>query len=179
MAIDPSIIGIACATGAAVFIGSAAMKFADLGEFRAAVENYRIVPEWIAAPIAWMVPILETAGAAGLMFTVTRASAALLLLGLIAMFTGAIAFNLARGRRDIDCGCFGPMMRQRLSGWLIVRNATLALLVAVAIGLEDGRALSALDYATIIPATAALVMLYAAANYLLANLPAIEALRDA
>ncbi|MGO9452570.1 MAG: MauE/DoxX family redox-associated membrane protein [Candidatus Binataceae bacterium] len=179
MAIDPSIVAIACATVATVFVGSAAMKSADLDEFRAAVENYRIVPEWIAGPIARMVPILETAGAVGLIFTATRTHAAMLLLSLIAIFTGAIAFNLARGRRDIDCGCFGPMMRQRLSGWLIVRNGVLALIVAIAIGPEDARALGALDFATIIPAAAALVMLYAAANYLLANQPAIEALRDA
>jgi len=181
MQIDPAIIAVTRAAGATIFAGSAAMKFSTPMEFRSAVENYRIVPESISGLVAWSVPILELAGAAGLVFAPTRDASALLLLGLLAIFTGAIVLNLARGRREIDCGCFGPMMRQRLSGWLVARNAALALLIVAAAAPGDGRALLALDYVTIASGGSALVILYVGVNYLLANAPAIAMLgmRDA
>ncbi len=177
MAIDPQIIAIAYAAGAAIFAGSAAMKFVAPSEFQSAVENYRIVPEALAPVVTWIFPAFEIAGAAGLLFPATRIAASAMLIALLAVFTAAIAINLVRGRLEIDCGCFGPMLRQRLSGWLVARNGALAMLLAVAFGSEPARRLGALDYATIVPAAASLVMLYAAANYLLANAPASEALR--
>jgi hypothetical protein len=181
MQIDPAIVAVARAAGAMIFAGSAAMKFAAPIEFRAAVENYRIVPESIAGLAAWVVPVLELAGAVGLVFSVSRASAAFLLLGLLAIFTGAIMLNLARGRREIDCGCFGPMMRQRLSGWLVVRNIALAMMVATASANPELRTLLPLDYVTIVSGGLAVVILYIVMNYLLANAPMIAGLgmRDA
>jgi uncharacterized membrane protein len=131
----------------------------------------------MAVALAWIVPALELAGALGLMVGATRGPAAGLLLSLLAVFTGAIALNLARGRRDLDCGCFGPLLRQQLSGWLLVRNGVLALAVVVALVRSDARPLAPLDYATIASAAAALVLLYGAANYLLATGPTIAALR--
>jgi uncharacterized membrane protein len=177
MTIDTAVVAIASASSAAIFAGSAAMKFAAPMEFRGAVENYRIVPEWAAAVVGWTVPMLELAGAAGIMLPAWRPAAALCLLSLLTIFTAAVALNLARGRRNIDCGCFGPLMRQQLSGWMIARNAMLAMLVGIAAAPENERALSAFDYATMVPAVIALVMLYAAANYLLANAPTTRALR--
>src|SRR5581483_5925414 len=166
MGIDPQITAIASATAAAIFAGSAAMKLAAPPEFQAAVENYRIVPPPLAPMIAWTLPVLELAGALGLVAASTRYAAAAALIALLAIFTLAIAINLARGRRDLDCGCFGAMLRQRLSGWLIARNAALAIVLAAALVPEDTRRLDALDYATVVPAAVSLVMLYAAANYL-------------
>jgi hypothetical protein len=177
MNLDPTIVAIACATSATIFLGSAALKFSQPTEFRAAVESYRLVPEAMAVVLGWIVPALELAGAIGLVVGATRGAGALLLLALIAAFTGAIALNLARGRRDLDCGCFGPLLHQPLSGWLIARNGLLALLVIIAVAPIDRHPLAPLDYATIASATAALVFLYGAANYLLATAPAIAALR--
>jgi hypothetical protein len=181
MQVDPAIIAVTRAAGAMIFAGSAAMKFAAPNEFRAAVENYRVVPESIAGLVAWTVPTLELAGAAGLVFSLTRDAAAYLLLGLLAIFTAAIVLSLARGRREIDCGCFGPMMRQRLSGWLVVRNIALASMVAATTANPEMRTLLPLDYVTIASGGLALVILYIVLNYLLANAPMIATLgmRDA
>ena len=177
MNLDPTIVTIACAATATIFLGSAALKFSQPTEFRAAVESYRLVPEAMAVVLQWIVPALELAGAIGLVVPTTRSAAALLLLSLIAAFTGAIALNLARGRRELDCGCFGPLLRQPLSGWLVVRNGLLALLVLAAFTPVDARPLASLDYLTIGAAVAALVTLYGAANYLLATAPKITTLR--
>jgi uncharacterized membrane protein len=177
MNLDPTIVAIACATSATIFLGSAALKFSQPMEFRAAVESYRLVPEAMAVVLGWIVPALELAGAIGLVVAATRGAGALLLLALIVAFTGAIALNLARGRRDLDCGCFGPLLRQPLSGWLIVRNGLLAFLVLATFTSDDARPLILLDYLTIAAAAAALVILYGAVNYLLATAPKIATLR--
>ena len=177
MNLDPAIVTIASAATTTIFLGSAAMKFWEPMEFRAALENYRLVPDATTVALAWFVPALELAGAVGLMVAATRAAAAMLLLCLLAAFTGAIAFNLARGRRELDCGCFGPLLRQSLSGWLVARNGVLALLAVVSLARMDPRQLAPLDYATIGFASAGLVILYAAANYLLATARVSAALR--
>ena len=177
MSIDPAIASVACVASAAIFAGSAATKFLSPAEFGGAVENFRIVPEWMATPIAWILPILELIGAVAMLAVPTRSIAAVLLLSLTAVFSGAIAINLARGRRDIDCGCFGPVLRQRLSGWLLARNALLAIMIVIADLGRETRALVMLDYTTVASGAASIVILYAAANDLLASAPASAALR--
>jgi hypothetical protein len=177
MILDPTIVAIACATIATIFLGSAAMKLWQPREFRAAVESYRLMPEAMSVALGWIIPALELAGGIGLAVAATRAAAALLLLCLIAAFTGAIALNLVRGRHDLDCGCFGPLLRQPLSGWLVARNGLLALLVLAAFTPVRGRPLASLDHLTIVAAAAALVILYGAANYLLATAPKVANLR--
>ena len=42
-----------------------------------------------------------------------------------------MAINLARGRRNIDCGCFQSALKQRLSWVLVARNVVLAALLLV------------------------------------------------
>src|SRR6202011_4990388 len=94
----------------------------------------------------------------------TRAIAAASLLALLTIFSGAIAINLARGRTNIDCGCFGPALRQELSGWLLLRNIFLAIVAAAVMLPENGRAIEALDVATMVLGATTLVILYASAN---------------
>src|SRR5215813_6110719 len=177
--IEPEIVSIALLTVATIFAGSAAIKFAALEDFGQAVEAYRVVPESTAPVVAWIVPVLELGSAAGLLYAGTRSAAAMILFVLLILFTLAIGLNLARGRRDIDCGCFGPMLRQRLSSWLIVRNFVLAGGVMVAALPLETSDMNALAYSTIAFASMAMVLLYITGNVLLANSAANEELRDA
>jgi len=174
--IDPVLGWMAAAAAAAIFAASGALKFYDLGTFRGAVTNYRLIPDWLATPFAWTAPVIESAAALGLLLSPIRGSAALGLIVLLGVFTGAIAINLARGRTDIDCGCFGPALRQRLSWWLLLRNGALFALLAIA-GMPMGaRPMDFLDLATATMAAATVVVLYTAANYLIANAPGLRAL---
>jgi len=174
--IDPVLGWMAAAAAAAIFAASGALKFYDLESFQGAVTNYRLIPEWLATPFAWIAPVIECAAALGLLLSPIRASAALVLIVLLAVFTGAIAINLARGRTDIDCGCFGPALRQRLSGWLLLRNGVLFALLALVLMPAGARAMDFLDFATVAMAAATIVVLYTAANYLIANAPGLRAL---
>ena len=162
-----------------VFGASAAIKFADFDEFRAAVANYRIVPETLETPAALLVPVAEITGAVGILIPRTHRDAAAILLLLLAVFTAAIVINLMRGRLHVDCGCFGPALRQPLSWWLPARNVILMALATIAVAPSKDRAMTPLDFATVVFGAATLVVLYLAANYLLANLPRMRALEIA
>jgi uncharacterized membrane protein YphA (DoxX/SURF4 family) len=175
--IDPVVGWAAAGAAAAVFLASGVLKFYDLESFRSAVANYRILPQWLATPFAWSVPAIESGAAAGLLIGTLRPWPALALLGLLSAFTLAIVINLARGRTDIDCGCFGPALRQQLSWWLLMRNGSLFALLAVALMPPGGRTLNPFDDVTVGFAAATVVVLYAAANFLIANAPGLRALR--
>jgi hypothetical protein len=173
--IDPAITWTASLMLVAIFAASAIMKFADLDEFRVALENYRIIPA--AAPMLMiLIPIAEIASAVGIAIPATRVDGAALLLALIVIFSAAVAINLLRGRVYIDCGCFGPALRQKISWWIVARNAMLAILTMLSMIAPIARPLEALDAVTIALGAAAMAILYATANFLLANAPRVAAL---
>ncbi len=175
-AVDPVVVWIASFTIAMVFAPSAIIKFADLEEFRGAVANYRLLPGFAEPLAAWAIPTLEFVGAAAILARPTRFAGFAILIALLCFFSGAIVINLARGRRDIDCGCFGPGLRQELSWWLVARNFALMLTAMLAILPSRGRTLAAADLITIGFAAASILILYAAVNFLLANAPKVRVL---
>ena len=89
---------------AVMFFAAGASKLRALGTFEGVVYNFRLLPELLVRPFAFAIPFAELAI--------------------------AIAVNLIRGRTEIDCGCFNSELKQRLSGWLVLRNVALAGLAA-------------------------------------------------
>lgn len=178
MAIDPAIRDLCAFALALIFGASGAMKLRDLEMFEGALANYQLAPRWMEKPLAYTLPIIECASAAGLLAASMRPVAASTLLGLLAIFTGAIAINLARGRVNIDCGCFGPALRQELSGWLLLRNLFLMILAAMLILPESVRPIESIDVVTIVLGAITLVILYASANFAIGNAPKTRALES-
>ena len=126
MSLDPS-IALACRVfGALVFAGALAGKLRHRHELTGVVANYRVLPASLAAAAAWGLLALEALVVASLALGARLAEGAGLAMALLVVFAGAIAVNLARGRREIDCGCFQSGLRQNLSGALIARNLLLA-----------------------------------------------------
>ncbi|WP_231639158.1 MauE/DoxX family redox-associated membrane protein [Sphingomonas profundi] len=116
-------IGVAC-----LFAAAAIGKLRRRDDFAAAVAAYRLLPDVLVAPVAAALPPVEIAIALGLVAGLPLACAAAA--GLLALFAAAMAANLARGRRHIDCGC-DPAAAPRPIGWrLVARNLTLGLLLA-------------------------------------------------
>ena len=177
-AIDPALRDLIAFSLAAILGASAAMKFSDVAMFESSLANYRLLPRALERPFAYLVPMGEGACAAGILFAATRSAAAAGLLLLLAIFTGAIAINLVRGRANIDCGCFGPMLHQPLSGWLIARNVALMALATALLIPAGIRSLTMLDIVTIILGAATVVALYAAANVALGNAPVTRMLES-
>lgn len=176
--VDPVFIWVASAAAGVIFFSSSLMKLRDLDIFRNAVANYRLIPEWAEVPFSRTIPVAEGAAALGMFFGLTRFWAAVALLALLCMFTLAILINILRGRDDIDCGCFGPLLRQKLSRWTLVRNAVVMMFVVTPLVATGNRPLGLLDVLTIVFATTAVIILYAGGNYLLANAPKLRALKE-
>jgi hypothetical protein len=168
---------MAAVATAAIFAASAGFKAYDLAAFRAATANYRILPRRLEALFALAVPVLEGGAALVLFLPGYRAYAALSLSLLLGAFTAAVAINLVRGRADIDCGCFGPVLRQHLSWWLVLRNGALFALLGVVLLPASQRRMQWLDFTTMAFGAATLILLYASANYLIANASRLRALR--
>jgi hypothetical protein len=54
------------------------------------------------------------------------------------LFAAAMAINIWRGRRHIDCGCFQSALKQTLSWTLLARNAGLTLLLVLPAAVPEG-----------------------------------------
>ena len=155
-----------------LMLAAGAAKLRHRSEHVRVVEAYALLPAGAGRWVAPLLCALECAAGAGVWLAGTRTRAALLMLVLLALYTAAVAINLARGRRDIDCGCAGAAARVPLGGAVLARNAALILAAlavcarpaALALALGTWRsALAALAVATL------LVLLYNGANFWLSR----------
>lgn len=146
--IDPVIsVSLRCLL-AALFATAAWHKASDLPRFRSTLLAYRLLPTSFGRATAGLIPGVELAVAVGLLLPAYR-GAAYTGAALLTTYTAAIAVNLLRGRRDIDCGCFGPAATTRLGGGLLIRNGILiASALVVVIPLHE-RALVWVDVLTV------------------------------
>jgi hypothetical protein len=132
MSVDPVLAWAARLALAGVFAGAARHKWRDLSAFAAALAAHRLVPGALVPALARALATAEAAVAAGLLVPASAAAAGCAAAALLAVYSGAVAINLARGRREIDCGC--SARPQPLSRGLLARNAALgaaALLAAL------------------------------------------------
>jgi hypothetical protein len=173
--VDPAVDLAVRLALAALFASAAAHKARGLAAFRAAVADYRLLPQALAPAAATALVAAEVAAALSLLVG-PRAAAALAAAGLLALYGVAIAVNLARGRRDIDCGCGGPGARQTLSAGLVWRNALLGAVALTGLFPLTPRALVWIDALTMAGSTLALGALFAATSRLLAQAEALAAL---
>lgn len=133
---------------AGVFAVSGTAKLADRGGARRAVVEFG-VPTGIAALLAWFLVCAEFAVAALLLFGASAQVGGLAALALLVGFSGAVALNLARGRRP-DCHCFGRLSAGPVGWSTVARNGFLATLAAfVALNGWFGWALAGLGLAAL------------------------------
>jgi hypothetical protein len=112
---------------ALVFLSAAVGKMRHWLALQGVIANYRLVPDALVQPIAYLLPPAEALLAIWLVSGWAVSSAAAAAAGLLCVFAVAMAVNLGRGRRDIDCGCFQGALRQNLRWALVWRNLWLAL----------------------------------------------------
>jgi Methylamine utilisation protein MauE len=125
---------------ALVYLAAAFGKMRHWPVFQGVISNYRLLPDFLVAPVAYVLPPVEALLGAtlllGLAFPWPEVGAAALLL----LFAAAMGINLRRGRRHIDCGCFQSALKQTLSWNLVVRNVVMALLLGLAMLSAGGAA---------------------------------------
>ena len=146
-------------------------------EFGDSVAQYRIGPRRLAPVAARLLPPLQLIAAGSLLVPVSSHAGAALGLCLMALFTGAIAVNLVRGRTFIDCGC-GGARGQRLSAGLVLRNLTLMAGLGLVIAAPPTGLIDAWTTIGVTGASLTLIVMYFAANQLMTNRQALVMLHS-
>jgi hypothetical protein len=161
-----------------LFLTSAWHKIRDFARFRSALANYRILPPRWATASGAAFAAAELCVGFSLLAAAAPRTAALAAAALLGIYSGAIALNLARGRREIDCGCAGPRARRPLSAGLLARNAVLIFLAALcALPLAD-RTFVWIDALTVTASVASMALLYGAIEATLASASRLRASRS-
>jgi hypothetical protein len=165
---DPAVGALLAGAFALLFASAALHKLVDPARFGAAFRAYELVPAslaWVAA----LLPVLELAVAVALLPETSRSGAAAAGAVLLLLYAAAMAVNLARGRRDLDCGCGGPSTRRLVGPWMVGRNLLLATVLGALLLPSAPRALGAVDALTIGAGTAVAALLYMTLDVLLAR----------
>ena len=160
---------------AGVFAVAGLAKLADRAGTRRAVADFG-APGRLASPLALLLPLAELAVAVALIPKSAAWWGAVGALALLVIFIGAIAANLARGRKP-DCRCFGQVQSSPVGWRTVARNAVLAAVAGfiVALGRNDAGAsavawlgdLSTLELIAVAAGAVALLLLAAQALFLL------------
>ncbi|BCX17877.1 MAG: hypothetical protein KatS3mg117_1559 [Geminicoccaceae bacterium] len=146
---------------AGIFLPSAWSKLRAIDEFTGIVADYRLLPGPLVEPVARLLPILEVATGLLVLLPPVWPVAAALATGLLLLFALAMAINLARGRREIDCGCYLGRQKERIGWPLVVRNLLLAAASLVLLA-PAGAMPGPVEWVTIALASGSLLALYAA-----------------
>ncbi len=152
---------------ALLFATASAEKLRAMSMFRGVLADYRVLPEAVVRPAAWLIAAAE-AGIALAWLGGYAGPAALASAVLLAAYGAGMSVNLARGRRHVSCGC-GAGGEVPLSWWLVGRNGLLAAAALVALIPAPERSLGLADYAVALAATGCVALLYLAAHQLAAN----------
>ena len=167
MTIDPAVACLLIASVALLFLVAAVHKLRDLRRFREVFAAYRLLPLAVGRSVAPAIPALELAVAVALLFENLRMPALWTGVSLLLAYAIAIAINLARGRRDLDCGCGGPNDRRPIAAWMVWRNIGIAILLAAASLPWSDRALVLTDGVTVGFGTACCALVYLCLDRLL------------
>ncbi len=167
------LLGVAASVAVALLFAVAGIdKLRHRDLLPGVIANYRLLPDAMVAPAAALLPGVELLVAAGLLLGFAPL-APLGAISLLLVFACAMAINIGRGRRHIDCGCGHGALRQQLGWSQVARNLLLAtaLLPALAAGRADlGVADAALGAAAGV-AVYLLLLMFSALGALAASAP--------
>jgi hypothetical protein len=174
---DPAIDLAVRAALTLLFASAAVHKLRDPARFAATVAEYRLLPRWLARPASLAIVLAELAVAAALVVPTARGTGCMGAAALASVYAIALGVNLARGRRDLDCGCLGAGGREAISWWLVARNlAVVAIALAGALPTAD-RSFVWVDGVTGVGLVGMATFGWMAIDGLVANLPAVERAR--
>lgn len=162
---DPMLVTAGSAALALVLLIAVLHKLGDREAFESAIAQYRLLPAGAAAAVSVALILAELALAAGLLVPAIRPWALMGTAGLLALYALAMAANLLRGRRTIDCGCGGP--GQPVSWALVVRNLVLGAVALGCSGPLGERSINWHDRLEMVLITIGLLALYLMADELL------------
>lgn len=160
-----------------VLVDAGLHKLRDPLRYGAVIDDYRLLPSGSGARLALPLGLVEVGIGAVLLLPTVREPGLVAALCLIAAYSSAIAVNLLRGRRDIDCGCGAPDQAQHLSPALLLRNGLLLAVAAVLFAAPAAAPAHWSGWVFALLCGAVGALLYASSNTLLANARLLERLR--
>ena len=158
LAADPVAVGAVVGALALVLFAAAWHKLAQAELFAAALQAYELVPVGAVIAVGRALPVVEAAIGIGVLVPLTRQPALMAFAALMLLYAGAMVVNLARGRRQIDCGCGAES--HPLSWALVLRNAVLAALALAVSGPTSQRGFEWLDGITLVAGVLAFYGVY-------------------
>lgn len=159
---SPAMVWTSALVMAGIFLPSALSKLRAMDELEGIVADYRLLPEPFVRPVARVLPVAEILAGGLPLLPPTRALGAVLAIALFLLFAAAMAINLARGRTEIDCGCFIGRQKERIGWGLVARNLVLVLLTLPLLSAGGPALPGAVDLLTMSLAAGSLLALYAA-----------------
>jgi hypothetical protein len=177
LASDPVVALLVRGAFALLFASAAWHKLGDRRAFASVLAAYRVLPASAVSMAAVLIAALEGAVALAWVAPGLGTMAAGGAVVLLAIYSLAIAVNLVRGRRTIDCGCGILGARQPISEWLIVRNLLLTVVALTTLGPGTGRALVWIDAVTLLGGLVVVSSVWMAAHRLAVasqRVPSIE-----
>lgn len=161
---------------AALFFTSGWHKLRTPIYYQALIQKYLPVSPGIAAAAQTLLGITELLLAAALLFPLMRVTAAGMAFALLGAYLLMMGIALVRGV-DMDCGCSGPMARQKLGAWMLLRNLLLMAVATVLLVPPLDRALTATDLLLVMTAAITAALFYVTAEQLFANHNRLQQLR--
>lgn len=152
-----------------LFVTGGWHKLADFAYFERVIADYQVLPKSWSPWIARGLPLLELGAGLALLIPALHLSALATVTVLLCVYTAAICVNVARGRRELDCGCAGPGQQQKINGWLITRNLLLLSLAILSTLAQREWQLGWLGLCIALPGSALLALFYHIFNQLVAN----------
>ncbi|MDO5090788.1 MAG: MauE/DoxX family redox-associated membrane protein [Cardiobacteriaceae bacterium] len=146
-----------------IFLGSAWHKWQHRADFLAALAAYRLLPSSLLPVAAHIIMIAEAVAALAVWL---GGWGFLPVMALLALYSVAIAINLARGRLHMDCGCGGQPIH--LSWHLLLRNGALLLLAIFGAAAAPGWHSASVALLSVL-CGGIVLLFYLTANQLLAN----------
>jgi hypothetical protein len=177
VAADPVAVGAVLGALALVLFAAAWHKLSEPDVFAGALQAYQLLPAGAVTAVARLLPWVEIAIGAALLAPASRDPALWAFAALILVYAVAMAVNLWRGRRQIDCGCGGEV--HPLSWALVLRNAVLAGAALLVAGPTAQREFEWLDGVSLVVGVLAFYALYLLFDELLRQFSRIAQLRAA
>jgi hypothetical protein len=165
--LDPAIGLLLVAAVALLFASASAHKLRDLKQFDEIFTAYGLATSLARWRLSRAIPILELAVAGGLVFDSSRPYAAAAGIALLSTYAVAIGINLKRGRRDLACGCGGPDDKRPIAAWMVWRNVSIAVVLAVALAPWTARPLNLTDAVTVVFGLLTLSLIYLCVDQLM------------
>ena len=111
-----------------VLLTSAYGKLSRPCHFISVIQTYQLLPKSLVRPFASALPWSEVIIGLLLVLGWQTYHAAVTGASLMTIFILAIAINLARGRTELECGCFGARHWEKI-GWKVMARDVILLLV--------------------------------------------------